>query len=136
MLFGVREGDGSTLGSAVRGTTFVVAAQPQFEVVGRTNVERTVGTAEHVDVEDRCLGALRLACTHALAQGTIRLGRGMVIVGALRLTCSQALAQGTMSEGAKRPSRMVEAAGVEPASESASPKASTCVSTLEGSRPA
>ena len=33
-------------------------------------------------------------------------------------------------------SRMVEAAGVEPASESASPKESTCVSAPVGSRPA
>lgn len=53
-----------------------------------------------VDVEDKCLGALRLACIHALAQGTILLGRGLVVVGALRLACIHALAQGTMSEGA------------------------------------
>jgi len=41
-----------------------------------------------------------------------------------------------MSEGAQRPSRMVEAAGVEPASESTSSKDSTCMSSFVISQPA
>ena len=76
MLLRVGEGNRSTLGSERRGTTFVVAAQPEGEVVGRADIERTIGTAEEVDVEGECLGALRLASIRALAQGTILLGRG------------------------------------------------------------
>ena len=41
------------------------------------------------------------------------MGRCVLQVCALRHAREPELAQGTMSEGAKRPSRMVEAAGVE-----------------------
>ena len=48
MLFAVGESDRSTLGCERRATTFIMAPQPQSKVIGGTDVEGSVRTAEDV----------------------------------------------------------------------------------------
>jgi len=129
MLFCKHQRDGEPLSREARGLSGLVREDACDHIARLADVEGVVGAAEDVDV------------VHGSTTMASSLGRGEALRPAVarhERAYPSTRTQGVLAQGfagspeARRwASRMVEAAGVEPASEGASSQDSTCVSALE-----